>query len=60
MSKDRKNRGQATVEYVLVMAMIALFGLFFTRFFLDTFTDGLIKLSENIAKRVDIGTQFEL
>ncbi|MBM4316085.1 MAG: hypothetical protein FJ116_01230 [Deltaproteobacteria bacterium] len=51
-------RGQSTVEYILMVAMGALFSIQITRFFNDVFKDGLVGLEKNIASEMATGLGF--
>ncbi len=54
----RNKRGQSTVEYVLMLAMGALFSLQITSFFNNVFKEGLQGLEKNIAQEMATGQGF--
>ncbi len=54
----RNRRGQSTVEYILMVAMGALFSLQITGFFNDVLKEGLVGLEKNIATEMATGQGF--
>lgn len=53
-----KNRGQSTVEYVLLLAFGAIFSLKLVGFFDGVFKEGLEKLESNVEVEVRTGQKF--
>ncbi|MFM8314137.1 MAG: hypothetical protein ACKOA8_07610 [Deltaproteobacteria bacterium] len=51
-------RGQSTVEYILMLAMGALFSLQITGFFNNVLKEGLVGLEKNIAQETATGQGF--
>lgn len=54
----RNRRGQSTVEYILMVAMGALFSLQITGFFNNVLKEGLVGLEKNIAREMATGQGF--
>lgn len=54
----RNRRGQSTVEYILMVAMGALFSLQITGFFNSVLQEGLVGLEKNIATEMATGQGF--
>jgi hypothetical protein len=54
----KKPRGQATVEYVLMIAFGAVFAIKITQFFNGIFTEGLAKLETNVQSEMATGQGF--
>lgn len=52
------SRGQAAVEYILVLGLTALFGMYLMRFVVDTFSLGIDSLSRNVGVRLETGEGF--
>ncbi|NBX93023.1 MAG: hypothetical protein EBQ85_07325 [Proteobacteria bacterium] len=55
----RKCRGQSTVEYVLLLAMAALFSVKIIGFFNDVFKEGLTVLEGNVEVEARTGQGFK-
>lgn len=53
-----KNRGQSTVEYVLLLAFGAIFSMQLVGFFNGVFQDGLSELEGNVEIEVRTGEGF--
>ena len=53
-----KNRGQSTVEYVLLLAFGAIFSMQLVSFFNGVFQDGLSELEGNVEIEVRTGERF--
>jgi uncharacterized protein (UPF0333 family) len=58
MARSKKSRGQASLEYVLVLALVGVFGMFVTKYFIRVFSTGLNALSLNVGVRLDTGSRF--
>ncbi len=52
------NRGQGTVEYLLMLAFGAVFAIQVARFFIGVFNDGMIRLEGNVESEVATGLGF--
>jgi len=52
------NRGQSTVEYVLLLAFGAVFSLQLVSFFNGVFQEGLTELEGNVEAEVRTGQRF--
>ena len=51
-------RGQSTVEYILMVAMGALFSIQIAKFFNGVFQEGLQDLEKNVAQEMATGQGF--
>jgi hypothetical protein len=59
MRKPRKgNRGQSTIEYVLMVAFGAVLSIQIAKFFNGVFRDGLTGLERNVQTEVETGRGF--
>jgi hypothetical protein len=59
MKATRKgNRGQATVEYILMVAFGAILSIQIAKFFNGVFRDGLSGLERNVQTEVESGRGF--
>ena len=54
----RQKLGQATIEYVLMVAFGAIFSLQIMKFFNDIFREGLIGLEGNVEREMATGEGF--
>ena len=57
-TKRKRTRGQATIEYVLMVAFGAIFSLQIMKFFNDIFREGLIGLEGNVEREMATGEGF--
>ncbi|MBY0370287.1 hypothetical protein K2X33_06340 [bacterium] len=57
-TKKLGNRGQSTIEYLLMVAFGAIFSLQTAKFFNDVFKDGLRGLEGNIASESRSGAGY--
>ena len=58
MKKKKKNRGQSTIEYVLMVAFGGIFAIQVARFFNDVFFDGFVGLERNVEREMSTGEGF--
>ena len=54
----KQSRGQATIEYVMMVAFGAIFALQITGFFNGVFQDGLVQLEKNVESEMATGQGF--
>lgn len=54
----KRSRGQATIEYVLMVAFGAVFSLQIMKFFNDVFREGLRGLEGNVQEEMATGRGF--
>lgn len=55
----KNQKGQAAVEYILLLAMVGVFTIFLTTRLLGIFTSGMDYLSINLGKRLNTGVCFD-
>lgn len=55
---SKRNRGQSTIEYVLMVAFGAIFSLQIMKFFNDIFREGLTGLEKNVETEMATGQGF--
>lgn len=58
LGRPHRNKGQSTVEYLLMVVFGALFSLQVVRFFNGVFQDGLSRLEGNIQSEIETGKEF--
>lgn len=56
--KRKKSRGQATIEYIMMVAFGAVFALQIAKFFNDVFSEGLQGLEQNVSREMSTGQGF--
>lgn len=56
--RRKKNRGQSTIEYLLMVAFGAIFAIQIAGFFNDIFKDGLKQLEGNVEVEMATGARF--
>lgn len=57
-NRKKRSRGQGTVEYILMIAVGAVFALQIARYFNDIFRDGVRGLEGNIQTEMATGQNF--
>lgn len=59
MVARRGNRGQSTIEYVLMVVFGAIFSMQVVRFFNGVFNEGLVGLERNVEAEMQTGAGFK-